>query len=353
MPQVFKKNKLKLFLKPLLISGIFIFLILFFFRGILPLYTFLKINNISTDFFKSLIFNANPPVKSYHDRTNILLLGISGGPRESKNLTDTIMVVSIDFGKKDIALFSIPRDIWVPSLKDRINAAYHYGNEKKGVEGGFIMAKAAVKEVTNQPIHYVVLIDFSGFKKIINALGGLDVEVAETFDDYKYPIEGKENDICSGDITFSCRFEHIRFAKGSLHLDGETALKFVRSRQAAGDEGTDYARARRQQLVISSLTTSIKSQIQNRNFSKLNELYKLMLDTVITDLQWSEQILLAKFFIKKNGNTLRNFPLEALLINPPTWEYNGAWVLIPKSGNFKDLSAYISCSLDKQSCTGY
>ena len=79
-----------------------------------------------------------------------------------------------------------------------------------------------------QPVHYALLIDFSSFKKAIDVLGGVDVNVERSFDDFHFPIEGKENDSCNGDPTFSCRYEHVSFKKGWQKMDGDTALKFAK-----------------------------------------------------------------------------------------------------------------------------
>ena len=121
-------------------------------------------------------------------------------------------------------------------------------------------------------------IDFDGFVKIIDILGGIDVKVARTFDDPFYPIETNINDTCgkteeemksleatmSGDKLeqqYTCRYENLHFDKGSQHLDGTTALKFTRSRHSTNDGG-DFNRAERQKLVI----TTIRDKVINIGF---------------------------------------------------------------------------------------
>ena len=106
-----------------------------------------------------LVFNGGAPLASSSDRTNILLLGIGGGNHEGSDLTDTMMVLSLDNKKKTSAFISVPRDIWSETLKDRVNSAYHYGEEKKK-GGGLLLAKVTVEDIVGMPIHYAVVVDF-------------------------------------------------------------------------------------------------------------------------------------------------------------------------------------------------
>ncbi len=127
-----------------------------------------------------------------------------------------------------------------------------------------MLAKDSVSVILGQPVHYAMSLDFASFVRIIDALGGLEVEVERSFDDYKYPIPGRENDQCLGEPStktaeFNCRYEHIHFNGGQNLMDGATALKFVRSRNGEGEEGTDFARSARQQKVINSIKQRLLS----------------------------------------------------------------------------------------------
>ena len=104
------------------------------------------------------------------------------------------------------------------------------------------MSKSLVEKITSLPTHYAVVIDFSSFKEIIDALGGVKIDVANSFTDDLYPIEGREEDLCDGDKEFKCRYETIHFEKGINYMDGTTALKYVRSRNGDNNENTDIAR---------------------------------------------------------------------------------------------------------------
>ncbi|MFH0852066.1 MAG: LCP family protein, partial [bacterium] len=116
----------------------------------------------------------NPAItrlNSFRGRTNILLLGVGGGDHPGADLTDSIMLISVNLVTSDTVLISLPRDIWVESLSAKLNTAYHYG-ETKEAGGGLVLAKSAVSEIINQPVHYAALLDFSGFEKAIDVGGG-------------------------------------------------------------------------------------------------------------------------------------------------------------------------------------
>src|SRR3989344_4592943 len=107
----------------------------------------------------SFIFDSNN-VKTSAGRTNILLLGTGGEGHAGKDLSDTVIVLSVDAKQKDAALISIPRDFWVNSLTIKINTAYALGEEKRE-DGGLPLAKSVVGEIVDLPIHYAVRIDFA------------------------------------------------------------------------------------------------------------------------------------------------------------------------------------------------
>ncbi|MBI3379514.1 LCP family protein [Candidatus Gottesmanbacteria bacterium] len=349
-------------LQPTIKVGIFFLVAIIAWRLVSPIYNFSRQNQFSKDFFLSILLNRDPPLKKYLGRTNIILLGIGGGQHEGGDLTDAMIFFSIDYQKKDIVEVSVPRDLWSVTLKDKINTAYHYGEEKKK-GGGLILAKAIVEEIVGQPVHYAWLIDFSGFKKLIDLVGGVDIDVKNPFIDKEYPIESKENDFCGGDPTFACRYETLKFDGGLQHMDGEKALKFVRSRHAEGEEGTDFARSRRQQLVISSLKNRLlKPKFFWQNLKHAEKLFSAFDDATDTDMNLSEQILFLKSFLKLPEQNIRKIVLDngddekgikGFLVNPPVWQYNGEWLLIPRKGegNFDEIHNYISCNIENTACT--
>ena len=237
-----------------ILSGICLFL----FVGFLGLKLILRNTTVGeyASLFSDFVFTPSSRVKSIDGVTNVLIMGKGGAGHEAPDLTDTMIFVSIPEKDADVTLISLPRDIWIPELRAKINSAYYWGNQKAS-GGGLILAKSVVEEVVGKPIQYAVVIDFSEFKKIIDILGGVNVNVEHSLVDNKYPIAGKEDDPCGGDPELKCRYETVEFREGLQRMDGETALKFARSRNAEGDEGTDFARAARQQKVIEALKDRI------------------------------------------------------------------------------------------------
>lgn len=320
---------------------IFFIVLICLFLFIKPYYIFFKkVTGISPIWF--LLTRGS--FKQTDGKINFLLLGIAGGNHEGPNLTDSITYASLDFKNKKTTLIAIPRDIWSDTLQDKINSAYVYGEAKKK-GGGFMLAKAEVEAMVGQPIHYVFIIDFEEFLELINYLGGVDVYVEQTFNDFKYPIKGKENDQCDGDIEYKCRYEHISFKKGWQHMDGDRALKFVRSRNAEGEEGSDFARNKRQQKVLIALYEKILTRIKTLNIKEIEGLYFLLDKIIKRDISNKEAVYIGKKII-----FLRNIKLEQIALSedfftvPPASQY-GKYVLIPKEGDFSLIHQYINCVL--------
>lgn len=311
--------------------------------------------NLSPGSVWDVIFQDTTRLKQINGRTNIALLGIGGVTHDGGDLTDTIIVASIQLSTGNTMLISVPRDIWIPSLKDKINAAYHFG-EEKNQGGGLVVAKSAIEEVVEIPIHYGVLIDFEGFKQMIDAVGGIDVIIDASFTDPRYPIKGKETDTCGGDLTYNCRFESISFVRGLEHMDGERALKYVRSRHAEGDAGTDFSRAKRQQAVLLALKQELLERKVITNLGLVKQLVKTVDEATVTDFTPADLLVLVRLYTQGNqkiqGISLtQDIPEKqekGLLVNPPVYQYAGKWVLIPKHGDFSRIAEYIRCQLEER-----
>ncbi len=326
--------------------------------------------------------------KTADNKVNLLILGTGGGTHDGPNLTDTIIFANIDptpaSGSAKATLVSIPRDLWVPELKGKINRAYSDGEDKeKG--GGLLLAKAMVGKIVNQKIDYAIRIDFAGFIKAVDEVGGLDVQVDRTLDDYAYPLEGKEDETCGvpdekiqeiatdsakTDLEkFPCRYEHLHVDSGKQHLDGELALKYVRSRHALGAEGSDFARSKRQEKVINAFKDKVFSVGTLLNPVKLSQLYEVFkgsIDTDVTQDEYDDFIRLAQkmktgqvtsYVVDTGGNETDR---PALLYNPTergedTTPFGGAWVLIPTAGNgkYNQIQAYVACLLKGGLCTTF
>jgi polyisoprenyl-teichoic acid--peptidoglycan teichoic acid transferase len=322
-----------------------------------------------------LLFQKEITLKQTDARVNILLLGIGGGKHDGPNLTDTIIFASIDPKNQKVTLVSVPRDLWVSDLGAKINTAYAFGeNRKKG--GGLVLTKAITEKVVGQDVDYGFRIDFNGFIKAVDMIGGIDVPVDRSFDDPEYPITGKENDLCdhteedlemlataSSQLeAFPCRYEALHFDEGMQHMDGETALKFVRSRHATGAEGTDFARSKRQEKVITAFKDKLLSAQTLLNPVKLIQLYGVVKDSIDTDIKEEEFDDFFKLFQKMEKAKLQSIVLDygdentsqpGLLLNPPiSDEFKGQWVIIPRvgNGNYREIHDHVSCVIERETC---
>ena len=218
-----------------------------------------------------------------------LLMGYGGGNHQGGLLTDTMMLAIIHPESETVTLLSLPRDLWVdlPVSGDtlsgwKINAAYAIGSDDKGYKykpkeytgpaGGGQLAKYAVKQVTGLDVDRFVSVNFNGFRRSVDVLNGVDVKIERSFVDPVYPIEGKENDSCGktpeelaayallptavAERELTCRYETLRFEKGITHMDGLTALKYVRSRHSSED-GSDFGRAARQRNLLLAMKEKV------------------------------------------------------------------------------------------------
>jgi len=254
------------------------------------------------------------PLRPY----SILLMGYGGTAHQGGTLTDSIIVAKIDPKLEKVSLVSIPRDLWVPipisvgeTKMSKINAAYSIGADDKkypnksieftGPAGGGELSKSVVGKVVGFNIDYFTTLDFQGFVKTVDILGGINVKVQNTLDDPFYPLETNITDTCgkseeeitaltatmSGDKLeqqFTCRYEHLHFDAGIQTMDGATALKFVRSRHSAQDGG-DFNRAARQRLVIES----VKNKMISVNFiPKIISFVNTLTNNMKTDIDVSK-----------------------------------------------------------------
>lgn len=282
------------------------------------------------------------------ERINILLLGKGGANHEGADLTDTIIFASVS--SQGTVLISVPRDLWYDPWQTKINSLYLYGEEKEG--NGMGKTKEILGDLLGQKIDHTFLIDFTVFKDLVDLAGGVDVVVDRTFDDYKYPIAGKENDLCNEDREFKCRYEHVHFEAGLSHLDGDMALKFVRSRYAEGEEGTDMARSVRQQKVVSALKEKFSSPSFFLSAQKVRILKEIYLMRVRSDWSRKDFIALANIFLTPSARDSQSFVIngwqeEKGLIYHPKKHSSGQWVLLPRDQSWKEIHDYVGCLVNE------
>lgn len=297
-------------------------------------------SNQAQDIVTGVISNPADILLSHEGRTNVLLLGMGGEGHAGGDLTDSILFVSFNLGESSAHMVPLPRDIWIPEMQAKLNTAYFYGQERyEG--GGLDLAKTSVSTLLGLPVHYVVLLDFQGFVKAIDAVGGIEVDVENTFEDFKYPIPGKE--LAQPE---SERYEHLRFEAGTTHMDGSMALKFARSRYAEGHEGTDFARGERQSKIIMAFRDKVLSTDILFNSEALGNLKSSVAESIKTDIDGSEQGGFLKVFMNlKNRDNIKTFTIEEYLTNPKiTKDYGGQWVLVP-APSLIDLQTYVKTQL--------
>lgn len=288
-----------------------------------------------------LAFNTGSPLRQTDGRTNVLLLGVAGGTHPGAQLTDTMLILSVRAEDRALAMISIPRDIWSDTLRDRVNSAYFYGEQKKE-GGGVVLTKAIIEDITGLTMHYGLVVDFSGFQDLIDLVGGIDIDVPKAFTDTEFPIVGKEEDSCDGDPEYRCRYETLHFDAGVQHMNGDTALKYVRTRHAEGAEGTDFARGNRQQEVLLALRNKLMDPSVWLSPTRVRALMDGLDRTTQSDMTISELLTVGKLISKAGENTKR-ISIEELLYDPPSSWY-GRYVLLPKEG-FEAIHEYLVTQL--------
>ncbi len=216
------------------------------------------------------------------ERVNILLLGVDQRPgQKGATRTDTMILLTVDPVSKIAGMLSIPRDLWVriPTTEryDKITAAHFYGDLYDYPGGGPALAiKTVEKEFGVRP-HYYVRVNFAGFEKIIDLIGGIDIYVEEAIDDPKYP-------------DHSGGFDPLYIPAGENHFNGEMALKYARTRHT----DSDFGRMHRQQQVIETAVRKVLDTGQLDTLIKnAPALWQSLQDTVQTDIPLPVMLKLA------------------------------------------------------------
>jgi len=310
----------------LVVAGVVVILILGGFFGAKAWRALAQIitkNSSKSAPYLSFLGNVNPnQLQGEGDgRINILLLGMGGANHPGGLLTDTIMVASIDPINKKMALLSIPRDLYVkiPGVGyNKINYANAYGEQYlKDEGGGPALTKKVVSEILDLPIHYYILLDFSGFTKFIDTLDGVDINVDQAVADPYYPAANMED------------YDPFYMSTGQHHMDGATALKYARSRETT----SDFDRSRRQQQVMVAARDKALSLGVLTNPKKISDIISILGDHLRTDIQlWEMERLfsLAKDIDTSNivSKVLDN-STDGLLIDD---QIDGGYYLIPRLG---------------------
>jgi len=265
------------------------------------------------------------------DRINVLLAGIGGAGHDGPELTDTIEVASIEPTEHKINLISIPRDLQVTvagSGTMKINAVQAYAEQAKPGNGPVVM-KQVVSQVLDMPIHYYVKVDFSGFKQFVDRIGGVDVNVKTVIDDPLYP-----SDVSDG-------YNPFYLAAGQTHMNGDTALKFARSRETT----SDFSRAARQQQIMVAIRDKLLAQNTLANPKELTDLLTILGNHVKTDFAATDIQHLAGILKDVDSTNISTKVLDNSTDSPLVSSNEGAYYLVPKSGNFRELQRVVHAFL--------
>jgi LCP family protein required for cell wall assembly len=266
------------------------------------------------------------------DRINVLLLGMGGPGHDGPFLTDTIILSGMQPSTKRIAMISIPRDLGVDIPGHgykKINYANAAGEAQKQNYGA-TFATQIIEDTFDIDIHYYIRIDFTAFEKIIDEIGGITVDIKRSFTDEQYP------DSNHGVQTIS-------FEKGVTKMNGETALKYARSRHGNNGEGSDFARAERQQKVLTALKEKILSFGTLANPVKIYNIIQTLSEHITTNMEFADIIALLRLGKELNTGNI----ITKVLDNGPNgylqnaFSEDGAFILEPKNNSFDEINSLI------------
>jgi len=276
------------------------------------------------------------------DRVNLLIMGYGGGQHEAPNLTDSMIVVSINPKDNATTMISAPRDLWVqvpPQSGNyaKLNSAYENGlaNGYNGISAspaaGGAEAARKVSDVTGLPVQYWLTINFSGFRGLVDALGGVDVNVPVGWTAINLGGDGLPG---TGTATFKA---------GLQHMDGERALQYARARYitSPASEGSDFARSRRQLLLIHAIIDRARSL---GAIPKLPSVMDALQQTLYTNLSLADLTLLATN-ADINHAALIGLTNDNVLVDAVSDD--GQDILEPANGDWGVIQRYINARLKK------
>lgn len=249
------------------------------------------------------------------DPINIALLGIDRRSRaEAGYRTDIIILMSANPKTNKVTLASIPRDLYYKG--GRINAVY--------IQSGWEELQSAIEQITGLRPERYILTDFKDFSWIVDAMGGVPVNVQTTFTDTSYPVDETKG------------YQTIKFTQGPELMTGERALIFSRSRKGDFDNG-DWGRMKRQHLLLKGMLDAVLQPKSIFNPMVVEEAFKLVTTGKMdTNLELKDAKYLWDFYKDKDQYEINSLYLDTnYLYTPPLEEYGGAWVLVPKGNSYK------------------
>ena len=280
--------------------------------------------------------------RDQYGNVNVALIGYGGAHHGGGYLADSIIVASWNPEKWAVSMLSIPRDLYIKNplgWATRINAVFsqlygHYKRDMIQTASGF---SAVLKDITGLEIPYYATIDFSGFKQVIDTVGGIDVNVPSSLHDYEYPDDNLRG------------YDPLHVEAGWQHMSGAIALKYARSRHAAG-HASDFDRSLRQQLIIEAVKTKIMSS-ESLSLDRIKGLYTDLTKMIQTNISVDEMLWTAQYADKLKmfsfGMNVSYVPGSihamqkwAFLYNPPRNLFGGASVILPYGATPGNISHY-------------
>lgn len=256
------------------------------------------------------------PLLTDNETINFLLIGSDKRPGSSYR-TDTLVIAVVWHKEGQVSLISIPRDLWVyiPTVgMQRINTAYQSGEISGYTGGGPGLLKDTIAYNLGIRIDHTAMVEFDGFRRIVDTLGGIEVPVGCAYTDWRL-IDP------SYDPYNENNWWLYTVGPGQVHMDGDLALWYARSRS----KSNDFDRGRRQQETLRSI---FDKALRTDTFSKIPQLYNDFSSTVITDLGLGDMLLLAPHAVNFTNANIRGY-----YIRPPyvsSWMTpGGAAVLLP------------------------
>ena len=267
--------------------------------------------------FSTIEASGNSQVLNNGQETvNFLLIGSDKRPGGSFR-TDTMVIAILRPNEGQVSLISIPRDLWVsiPGWENqRINTAYQHGISVDYPGGGPGLLKDTIQYNLGIRIDHTAMVEFDGFRQIVDTLGGVDVPVSCSYTDWRL-IDPSFNP------EIEANWHLYTTGPGLVHMDGDLALWYARSRQRS----SDFDRGRRQQEVLRAIFTQA---LQSNTLSRIPELYNNFKETVVTDLGLGDILQLAVYAPKMTNADIRGYYIRPPYVSSWITE-SGAYVLLP------------------------